>query len=240
MIKFFRRIRLRLVSENKFSKYLLYAIGEIFLVLIGILLALAISDWNSARVEKQLEKRTLTELRKGILIDLDLITAQQEKVNKSLLDINYLQSLIKKNDYEYSKELDTLFGVIYGVRILKLNSAFYEDLKSAGLKLIKDEDIRLQIVQLFENNYEQLNWINELEMSINDVNRPYYLSNFKNLSFSKYATPNNFETVWRDTYFHNIVDYRLITLQSNHVVQYQKTIKAMNTLVSAINNYIKP
>lgn len=228
------------METGKTAKYFKYAIGEIFLVLIGILLALAISDWNNERVEKQLEIRTLTELRKGILIDLDLITAQQGKVNKSLLDINYLQSLIKNKDYEYSKELDTLFGVIYGMRILKLNSAFYEDLKSAGLKLIKNEDIRLQIVQLFENNYEQLNWINELEMSINDVNRPYYLSNFKNLSFSKYATPSNFETVWRDTYFHNIVDYRLITLQGNHVIVYQKTIKAMNTLVSAINNYIKP
>ena len=226
------------METGKTAKYFKYAIGEIFLVLIGILLALAISDWNNERVEKQLEIRTLTELRKGILIDLDLITAQQGKVNKSLLDINYLQSLIKNKDYEYSKELDTLFGVIYGMRILKLNSAFYEDLKSAGLKLIKNEDIRLQIVQLFENNYEQLNWINE--MSINDVNRPYYLSNFKNLSFSKYATPSNFETVWRDTYFHNIVDYRLITLQGNHVIVYQKTIKAMNTLVSAINNYIKP
>ena len=122
------------METGKTAKYFKYAIGEIFLVLIGILLALAISDWNNERVEKQLEIRTLTELRKGILIDLDLITAQQGKVNKSLLDINYLQSLIKNKDYEYSKELDTLFGVIYGMRILKLNSAFYEDLKSAGLK----------------------------------------------------------------------------------------------------------
>jgi hypothetical protein len=49
MIKFFRRVRQRLLSENKFSKYLLYAIGEIILVVIGILIALQINNWNEAR-----------------------------------------------------------------------------------------------------------------------------------------------------------------------------------------------
>mgnify|MGYP001591841413 CR=1 FL=1 len=49
MIKFFRRIRQGLLSENKFSKYLLYAIGEIILVVIGILIALQINNWNEKR-----------------------------------------------------------------------------------------------------------------------------------------------------------------------------------------------
>jgi len=238
MIKFFRKIRYNLMEMGKTGKYLKYAIGEIFLVLIGILLALAISDWNDARVDKQSEIRTLIELKKGILIDLDTITVKQAEVNKSIADINYLQSLIKNKDYQYSKELDTLFGIVYGMRMLQPNSAFYEDLKSAGLKLVKNEAIRLQIVQLFENNYAKLNWINELEMSINDVNRPYYLNNFYDLTFSKYATPNNFKFVWTDSYYHNIIDYRLITFEKNHVIHYEQTIKAIKTLATAIDNYL--
>jgi len=239
MLKIFRRIRQQLISENKFNKYILYAIGEIFLVLIGILLALAISDWNDARIDKQAEIRTLIELKKGILIDFDTITVKQAEVNKSIADLHFLQSLIKNKDYQYSKELDTLFGVVYGIRMLSPNSAFYEDLKATGLKLIKDESIRLQIVQLFENNYKALNWINELEMSINDVNRTYYLNNFYDLTFSKYATPNNFKLVWTDSYYHNIIDYRLITLEKNHVIQYDKTLKAIKTLVTTIDNYLE-
>jgi hypothetical protein len=47
MIKFFRKIRQQLLTENKFSKYLLYAIGEIVLVVIGILIALSINNWNN-------------------------------------------------------------------------------------------------------------------------------------------------------------------------------------------------
>lgn len=49
MIKFFRHIRQPLLSENKFSKYLLYAIGEIVLVVIGIPIALQINNWNEQR-----------------------------------------------------------------------------------------------------------------------------------------------------------------------------------------------
>jgi len=54
MIKFFRKIRQNLLSESKFSQYLIYAIGEIVLVVIGILIALQINNWNE---EKKLKKK---------------------------------------------------------------------------------------------------------------------------------------------------------------------------------------
>ena len=49
MLRFFRQIRQRLLTDNKFSKYLLYAIGEILLVVIGILIALQVDNWNEQR-----------------------------------------------------------------------------------------------------------------------------------------------------------------------------------------------
>ena len=53
MLRFFRQIRQRLLTENKFSKYLLYAIGEILLVVIGILIALQVDSWNEERIQKK-------------------------------------------------------------------------------------------------------------------------------------------------------------------------------------------
>ena len=53
MLRFFRQIRQRLLTDNKFSKYLLYAIGEILLVVIGILIALQINNWNEQRKDNQ-------------------------------------------------------------------------------------------------------------------------------------------------------------------------------------------
>lgn len=55
MIKFFRKIRQKLLSENKFSNYLLYAVGEIILVVIGILIALEINNWNDQQIENKNE-----------------------------------------------------------------------------------------------------------------------------------------------------------------------------------------
>ncbi|MGS2727548.1 DUF6090 family protein [Psychroserpens sp. BH13MA-6] len=63
MIKFFRKIRHNLLSEGKTGKYLKYAIGEIILVVIGILIALQINNWNENQKENKLEKNTLLNLK---------------------------------------------------------------------------------------------------------------------------------------------------------------------------------
>jgi len=67
MIKFFGRIRHKLLSENKVSKYILYAIGEIFLVVIGILIALQINNWNE---ERKAKSKTIIYVNK-IINDLE-------------------------------------------------------------------------------------------------------------------------------------------------------------------------
>ena len=67
MIKFFRNFRRRLLSDNKISKYLVYAIGEIFLVVVGILIALQVNNWNIQRKTElkadELSENLLEELR---------------------------------------------------------------------------------------------------------------------------------------------------------------------------------
>ena len=73
MIQFFRKIRQRLLNENKLTKYLLYAIGEIFLVVIGILLALQINNWNDLRKQKQKEKFILRDLHQEFVFNRKLL-----------------------------------------------------------------------------------------------------------------------------------------------------------------------
>ncbi|TYA59241.1 hypothetical protein FVF61_01520, partial [Formosa maritima] len=67
MIKFFRKIRQNLLMENKTGKYFKYAIGEIILVVIGILIALQINNWNNNRIEHKIETNILSE----ILVNLE-------------------------------------------------------------------------------------------------------------------------------------------------------------------------
>ncbi len=95
MLKFFRKIRQQLLSENNFSKYLLYAAGEILLVMIGILLALQVNNWNEEGKNKYKERFFL----KGIKADL-----QQDTIE--------LNQIIQRNRerLSYFKKIDTGFN----------------------------------------------------------------------------------------------------------------------------------
>lgn len=68
MIKFFRTNRQEMLTENKFTKYLLYAIGEIVLVVIGILIALSINNWNENKKTKAKEVNVLEEIKRSLAI----------------------------------------------------------------------------------------------------------------------------------------------------------------------------
>jgi sensor domain CHASE-containing protein len=86
MIKLFRKIHQTLVMENNTSKYLTYAVGEIVLVVIGILIALSINTWNENRKLRQSEQDILNNLK------TELIT------NKAKLDNVYQQHLTEASD----------------------------------------------------------------------------------------------------------------------------------------------
>ena len=86
MIKFFRQIRQNLLTQNKLSKYLLYAVGEIVLVIIGILIALQINNWNINVKNNNLKKEILKDVYYEFVIDrdkLNAITIKNQKCYKS-------------------------------------------------------------------------------------------------------------------------------------------------------------
>ena len=96
MIKFFRHIRHRLVAESKFSKYLLYAIGEIILVVIGILIALQINTWNENRKERHTEQKILKQLHKEYTQNLkqldEKILMRNKMTHASNVLLNYIDN----------------------------------------------------------------------------------------------------------------------------------------------------
>lgn len=84
MIKFFRHIRQTLIMENKISKYFKYAIGEIFLVVIGILIALSINTWNEERKEKAIVRNLLNNIRYDLQADTTEFSRLIQKIPKEL------------------------------------------------------------------------------------------------------------------------------------------------------------
>ena len=149
MIKFFRHIRQRLLSENKFSKYLLYAIGEILLVVIGILIALQVNNWNEERKERRVELKFFRNLKNDLHADLerldymiDLATAKVKASQnvKRLSDKDSVGSL-----YDFS---DHMLDLIF-VDEFRPNENTYEEMKSSGnFSTLRNDSLKLHLLNL--------------------------------------------------------------------------------------------
>ena len=144
MIKFFRNIRQRLFTESKFTKYLLYANGEIILVVIGILIALQINNWNESRKAKISEN----ELYNQILKDLDL---DNKKIQEAIRGFNRTQSM-QYHVYQESKGLAKYDpNVPYRLfRQIRLFELVIKDNYSEKYVMIKNDSIRKQLELYFK------------------------------------------------------------------------------------------
>ena len=102
MIKFFRKIRQNLLIENKTGKYLKYAIGEIILVVIGILIALQINNWNEARKDKITEQKVLKTLRSDFKSNIAQLQDNIDETEIMVSDISQLFKLFRMTQSELS------------------------------------------------------------------------------------------------------------------------------------------
>ena len=137
MIKFFRRIRQQLLTENKFSKYLLYAIGEIVLVVIGILIALQINNWNEIQKSKALELNILKDLHNTLNADFDLVNWGIAG-NKSAIESCGLVLAYLDQNKPYNDSLKFHFENSHLWWKTILTTSAYERAKEHGLYFISD------------------------------------------------------------------------------------------------------
>jgi hypothetical protein len=143
MIKFFRKIRQKMLTENKFSKYMLYAIGEIVLVVIGILIALWINNWNNQRTADY----QATDLLKNIKIDLVSDTLAFDKsieIYKELLAKK--KKLMSLSEFESIKS-DSLINIISPTNSLyDINNTTFTTVTNLGItKLSKSDSLSNKI-----------------------------------------------------------------------------------------------
>jgi len=149
MIKFFRKIRYDLMDKNKTGKYLKYAIGEIILVVIGILIALQINNWNEKRLEVNQEKITLSNLNEEFqdnLRDLDSINA---KLSNTIGTMEDLFAMFNKEESQFaSKTLDSIISKTLTSPTWKPSEFVLNDLKnSGGLSKLRNKELKKLLFQ---------------------------------------------------------------------------------------------
>ena len=148
MIKFFRKIRQNLLMKNKTSKYFKYAIGEIVLVVIGILIALSINNWSENKKLVAKEVKILKEVKyelEGSLKDLDSdIKSHQRNLKSSKIISKVL--LFKKKHHD---SLNLHFFYLIDDETLTAKMSAFESLKSLGLEIISNDSIRQKITTAY-------------------------------------------------------------------------------------------
>ena len=158
MIKFFRNIRKKLADENKFLAYSRYAIGEIILVVIGILIALQVNNWNNNRLNKVKEKYFLSEIITNLKTDSLKLQGVLE-FNQSKLEVTQNIMEIFIDTLSNKERLDIFFDNADAFPRYELfrpkETAFKNLITSENLNLITNKNIRNLLIDYYEFDYEK-------------------------------------------------------------------------------------
>lgn len=150
MIRIFSTIRRRLLQDNRFTRYLLYAAGEIALVVIGILLALQVNNWNEARKARAFETVILQEIRENVRVNLERFRALDRRLQTSDAGIQLLLAESAKPDPD-PERLARHFDVLSRGIVFSFNRGAYDSLKDSGLDRLSNRALRSELVDHFDS-----------------------------------------------------------------------------------------
>jgi flagellar basal body-associated protein FliL len=239
MMKFFRNIRQKLAYEHKFSAYLRYAVGEIILVVIGILIALRVNNWNEQRKSSQRVNNALAEIHDDLALDR---TVMQDHIAVLKGDLtaqeNVITTLEQKRAFTGQTYRD--LGRVMLMRRIELNNNGYGLLKELGISHIKDPVLRNALVDYYGTKTHEL--VNDIKDNQHEFETPwlgYVRKNFKVFVFGKRAVPNDDHQIRNSSYFLMMMkmnlDNRGYTLREEI-----NTLQADSTLSELIDSKLNP
>jgi len=165
MIAIFRNIRKRLAAQNKVSAYLRYAVGEIVLVVIGILIALQINNWNSNRIKKNKESVYLINVKRDLAEQIGSINDQMNiEFNISKTAKPLLEYYKKHHQFHVDSSFTSAIGSLTSRRtFVKINPTYTELISSGNVDIISDNKIKGDIIEYYQE-------LERLELIINKNN----------------------------------------------------------------------
>ena len=179
MIKFFRQIRRKLIDqderseilpqqnqsealtkrtekrEGRLKKYLIYSIGEILLVVIGILIALQINNWNENKKDRNTENKLLIELNENLKTNSGRLNSDIQNELRSIESIDFVVNHILKRR-AYDDSLDVYFRNALFSPDIVLATSGYEAVKSKGFEIVEKDKLRKAIIDLYDVTYANL------------------------------------------------------------------------------------
>lgn len=159
-MKLFRKFRQVLIQKGDLKKYLLYAIGEILLVMIGILLAFQVNIWNNNRLKKKAELSVYKNIRDQLISAKINIQSQIDYSNIYAVQFNYAAEIIELNDLTKADTLGKIAVNLSNYSDFDKQGNIYETLVNSGeIKLLRNQNIIEGIREL----EERFLYINRME-----------------------------------------------------------------------------
>ena len=162
------------MEQNKTGKYLKYAVGEIVLVVIGILIALQINNWNENRKSKEKEVKLLIELKDDLLETKNDLLTDIEKAQQILATTNTIYKAIIEDQISDTNPFKLSTSYILETAILFPKLSAYEAIQSEGITIISNDNLRKKITNFYQL---QLKRVAGAEAYLEDLNnkelKPY-------------------------------------------------------------------
>jgi hypothetical protein len=233
MIKFFRKIRQNLVMENKTGKYFKYAIGEIILVVIGILIALQINNWNQNRNNSNEEKTILIALKIEISENQGILAKELKRHDDALRLIKELSNNISPEPKEIGiKRLDSLmFSLGWLPGYTPKEGVINSILASGKISLIKNNDLNSKLAawsSLLNHYNTTLNWS---EKDVFDLVLPYIKDKYPFKRTLKYfGSETKIKSTFKFSQEALLSDIAFESIVANRVIDAKDALNAANKL----------
>ncbi|MCE2612067.1 hypothetical protein LVD13_03720 [Flavobacteriaceae bacterium D16] len=221
--------------ENRFTKYLAYAIGEIILVVLGILIALQINEWNNQRIENQEEAKTYQNIRRQIEDDQKALIDARMYNDYHLKAYRYANQIIISENRQKADSLAVMAMLLGRFSDFHRSSNIYETLVNSGeLRLLKNNAITQKLQQLemtytFVNKLEVMHW----DMISNEL--PQVLRGVVNYNDFKAVRPEKLYDVDMQNMFVSI-----IYLSETKASVYKQALSEIEELIALIAKEVGP
>ena len=211
MLRIFNTVRQQLIHEGRLGRYLGYALGEIVLIVIGILIALQIDEWANDRSERNFERKTLSQIKINLQTDHNELSEILHKRYQAAQSIDNILAIDDPDNPDDDLKL-WLADVMQFDRFYSVSSA-YEVLKSRGLDIVRNDRLRTTLGIYYDS------WAREIQQHNRDVeagfmNRwiPVIIADIEDFDWDEVARPYNATALLSDRSFLNTLKIE----QDNH------------------------
>lgn len=225
------------MEKNKVTTYLLYAIGEILLVVIGIMIAVSLNNWNDDRKAILQEQKSLAELQSALradLVDIQFNISWHESAK------NACEILLKVYEEKtpYHDSLGNHFGSMGRFSQFLPELGTYESIKSNGIGLISDDSLRIKIAHYYENEIKYALGNEEINRSLLPFDFELFRKHFYVKELVSYAVPIDYKALMQDESFRSYL-YSTRAFRSLEEEMFRELEKSCQNLIDRIEEELK-